>query len=84
MSSAPALHTVVLTAAFVFPGCQCAKFRASNHSATGWVLVCQFGSLRQAGAFAASWARDLGRQVFVRRSGSSFSVSVPVAAPAAA
>ncbi len=43
------------------------------------VLVCSFGCAQRAGAFAARWARRLGRSVAVRRVAGLFSVSVPVA-----
>ncbi len=42
------------------------------------VLVCSFSCARRAGAFAARWARRLGRSVALRRVAGGWSVSVPV------
>lgn len=56
--------------------------RRSLHSRSGFVLVASFHSSASASAFARRWAARLGLPVAVRRSGrrsgASWSVSVPV------
>jgi hypothetical protein len=62
-------------------GCSSVVFRLSVRSVSGFVAVCSFSSFGAARAFSVRAARFVGLFCVVRRSGSSWSVSVPAVLP---
>ena len=78
-SVASPLRSVAFSA-FRASGLSGLVWRPSTRSFSGSVLVCVFPSRVIAASFACRWASRLGRSVFVRKRGSFFGVSVPVAA----